>query len=245
MRSHTVYPKGTTLLRAIVVLAVSVLALATSDAAEKTSRSGGAERGEADAVEEEMSALVKLGPGIHRIKKDKKGRVQTLIVVGQARISTVLGVAKGKEMARKKAAQSAKAEFVKWLTDKVEVRENTEEEDTLFLVGTEDNDKDALSEAGKSLDKRGDSYKAVAEGLVRGLTLLHADMNGDEKECTLVYGWSAANAKAAKHTATNDPGIDDKPSVAKDRSSGDKGTTAAKKIRSTKATAKEAEDFLK
>ena len=60
----------------------------------------------AASVEEKMDNLVKQGPGVHNIKKDDKGRVQSLIVVGQSRISTVLGAAKGKEIARKKAEQS-------------------------------------------------------------------------------------------------------------------------------------------
>ena len=67
------------------------------------------------SVEEQMDNLVKQGPGVHNIKKDDKGRVQSLVVVGQSRISTVLGAAKGKEVARKRAAQSANAVFVQWL----------------------------------------------------------------------------------------------------------------------------------
>ena len=59
----------------------------------------------AASVEEKMDNLVKQGPGIHNIKKDDKGRVQSLIVVGQSRISTVLGATKGKEVARKRAEQ--------------------------------------------------------------------------------------------------------------------------------------------
>jgi len=245
MKSQTTALWGKALLGTIVVAIVSVFSLATANAAETKKDSGEAAKGDASSAEEQMDALTQLGPGCHRIKKDAKGRVKTLIVVGQARISTVLGAAKGNEMARKKAAQSAKAEYVKWLGDKVEIRENAENEATLFLTGTEENDKDALSDAGKAVEKSSDSYKSVAEGLVRGLTLLHSDMNAEEKSCTLVYGWSMANSKAAKHTATNDPGIEDKPSVAKGKSSEDKGTSDKKKLRSKKATSKDAGDFLK
>ena len=99
----------------------------------------------AGSVEEQMDNLVKQGPGIHNIKKDDKGRVQSLIVVGQSRISTVLGATKGKEVARKRAEQSAKAAFVKWLGEAVVVCENSENETTMFLQGEESKDKDAMS----------------------------------------------------------------------------------------------------
>ena len=56
----------------------------------------------AGSVEEKMDNLVKEGPGVHNIKKDAKGRVLSLVVVGQARLSTVLGEAKGEEMARRR-----------------------------------------------------------------------------------------------------------------------------------------------
>ena len=200
----------------------------------------------AGSVEEQMDNLVKQGPGVHNIKKDSKGRVQSLVVVGQARISTVLGAAKGKEMARKKAEQSAKAQFVKWVGDSVEVHENQDNEATLFVQGDQGNDKEALSEAGKAVEKSSDTYKSVSEGLVRGLQLLHSDLNAEDKEYTVVYGWSFGNAKAAKHVATSDPGIGEKPSAAESGEKKSSDTDASgKKLRSHKATSNEAGDFLK
>ena len=198
------------------------------------------------SAEEQMESLVKLGPGVPpaNIKRDSKGRVQSLVVIGQARLSTVLGAAKGKEMARKKARQSANAEFVKWLGEKVEVHESQDNEATLFLQGEEGNDKEALSEAGKAVEKSSDSYKSVAEGLVRGLVVLHSDLNAETKTCTIVCGWSLANAKAAKHTATHDPGIGKKSGEEGDKSSS-KEVSDKKKIRSEKATSPGAEEFLK
>lgn len=192
------------------------------------------------SVEEQMDNLVKQGPGIHNIKKDGKGRVQSLILVGQSRLSTVLGAAKGKEVARKRAEQSAKAAFVKWLGEAVLVRENTQNETTMFLKGEESNDKDALSEAGKAVEKTSDSFKSVAAGLIRGLTLLHMDINAEDKEYTVVYGWSLANAKSAKDTAKKDPGLD-----ASADDSGEKKPVDKKTISSQKSTSPEAEEFLK
>ena len=196
-------------------------------------------------VEEQMDNLVKQGPGIHNVKKDDKGRVQSLIVVGRSRISTVLGATRGKEVARKRAEQSAKAEFVKWLGDSVVVCENSKDETTLFLQGEESKDKDAQSEAGKAVEKTNDHYKSVAGGLVRGLTLLHSDLNAEDKECSVVYGWSLANAKSAKHVATHDPGIEEKPSVPEPPTPTGKDTSNQKKLDSQKSTLPEAAEFLK
>ena len=197
------------------------------------------------SVAEQMDNYVKEGPGIHNIKKDDKGRVQSLILVGQSRISTVLGATKGKEVARKRAEQSAKATFVKWLGEAVVVCENSENETTMFMQGEESNDKNAMSEAGKAVEKNSDTYKSVAAGLVRGLTLLHADLNAEDKEYTIVYGWSLANAKSAKHTATHDPGIDEKSPVPEPPAPSSKDTSNQKKLHSQKTTSPEAEEFLK
>jgi hypothetical protein len=199
----------------------------------------------AASVEEQMDNLVKQGPGIHNIKKDDKGRVQSLILVGQSRISTVLGATKGKEVARKRAEQSAKAAFMKWLGESVVVRENSTNETTLFLQGEESKDKDALSEAGKAVEKTSDTYKSVAAGLVRGLTLLHSELNAEDKEYSVVYGWSLANSKSAKDTATHDPGLDDKSSAPAPPSPSGKDNSNQKKLESKKVTSPEAEDFLK
>jgi hypothetical protein len=225
---------------ATVVALLFAFSAATTSADDK--KEGASPK--APSVEEQMDNLVKQGPGIHNIKKDDKGRVQSLIVVGQSRLSTVLGATKGKELARKKAEQSAKAAFVKWLGEAVVVCESAENETTLFLQGEESKDKDALSEAGKAVEKSSDTYKSVATGLVRGLTLLHTDLNAEDKECSVVYGWSLANAKSAKHTATHDPGIDEKPATEPAATSG-KNIPDKKSIRSQKTTSPEAEEFLK
>jgi hypothetical protein len=235
-------PKESPMKKILFVPATVVaLAFALSTTASAADKKESAESS-AGSVEEQMDNLVKQGPGIHNIKKDNKGRVQSLIVVGQSRLSTVLGATKGKELARKRAEQSAKAAFVKWLGEAVVVCESAQNETTLFLQGEEGNNKDALSEAGKAVEKNSDTYKSVAAGLVRGLTLLHSNLNAEDKECSVVYGWSLANAKSAKDTATHDPGIDAKPAASE---SAGKKISDQKKIRSQKATSPEAAEFLK
>jgi ABC-type cobalt transport system substrate-binding protein len=227
-------------LATIVALAFA-FSMATVSAEEKKE---GAESNAVSAAEQ-MDNYVKQGPGIHNIKKDDKGRVQSLILVGQSRISTVLGATKGKEVARKRAEQSAKATFIKWLGEAVVVCENSENETTMFLQGEEGKDKEALSEAGKAVEKNSDTYKSVASGLIRGLTLLHSDLNAEDKEYSVIYGWSLANAKSAKHTATHDPGIDEKPPVTESAAPSSNDISNQKKLHSQKQTSPEAEGFLK
>ena len=71
-----------------------------------------------------IQQLAELGPGVHKIQKDEAGRMKSCVIVGQARISTVLGNAKGLELARKRANLSANAEFVKWMEGNVKAVES-------------------------------------------------------------------------------------------------------------------------
>src|SRR4051794_17830845 len=74
-----------------------------------------------DPVARALGKIAELGPGVHAIKKDDRGRIKTCVVVGQARISTALGKAKGLETARTRARLAAAAEYRKWLSEKVTV----------------------------------------------------------------------------------------------------------------------------
>ena len=94
-----------------------------------------------DEVAKAMSKIAALGPGVHAVKKDAKGRIATFVVVGQGRVSTTLGKAKGLEVARDKAKLDASAQLVKWLGEKVEVHQTSDDETILFVEGSGDNDK--------------------------------------------------------------------------------------------------------
>jgi hypothetical protein len=178
-----------------------------------------------DAQAKELSRIVQLGQGVHKVKTDDKGRIKSCVVVGQSRISTVLGKAKGLETARQRAALAARAEFVKWLKEKVSVHETTDDEAILFLEGSEGNDKDALKESGKAVEKTSKKMGSVAEGLVRGMQLLHTETSGKDKTYTLVYGWERKTAQATKKVREDSKAPD-------------------KKIEDKKATSKEAKKFL-
>lgn len=149
-------------------------------------------------VEKALSKIAQIGPGVHGIKKDHKGRITSCMVVGQARISTVLGKTKGLQTARQQARLAASAEFVKWLKEKVSVHSKSEEETILYLEGSKDNDEEALKESGKAVEKNSEKMESISEGLVRGLQMLHVEVNSDEKTYTIVMGWSAETAKATK-----------------------------------------------
>lgn len=166
----------------------------------------------ADDTEKAMAKIATLGPGVHAIKTDKKGRIVSCVVVGQARISTVLGKSKGLQVARDKARLDASAQYAKWLNEHVSVFESSEDETILFLEGNEENDKAAMKEAGKSVEKQSKKMQSISQGLVRGLQVLHAQQTGDDKTYTIVMGWDAKTAAKIKGIAeTDDAKPDDEP----------------------------------
>jgi hypothetical protein len=211
-----------------------------------------------DAQAKAMNQIAQLGQGVHKVKTDDKGRIKSCVVVGQSRISTVLGKAKGLEIARQRATLAARAEFVKWLKEKVSVLETTDDETILLLEGSEENDKDALKESGKAVEKTSKKMASVAEGLVRGMQLLHMETSSNGKTYTLVYGWDRKTAEATKAVREdlNDeskdgtrpkggdtPPMEQKGVVGADKSSPDK-KAPDKKIEDRKVTSKDAKKFL-
>ena len=155
------------------------------------------------SVEEQMAKIAALGPGVHNIQKNKKGNITAFVVVGQARISTSLGKAKGLELARNKANLACSAEFVKWLKEEVSVYESNDEETVILLEGSEEGDDESLSESGKSVEKSSKKMESLSKGLVRGLQLLHKEVDGDGKTYTVIKGYKADTAEGAKKVASD------------------------------------------
>jgi hypothetical protein len=153
----------------------------------------------------DYSQVAAAGPGVSSVVRDDKGRILSVLVVGRSRISTVLGAGKGKEVALQRASLQADSEFVKWLGSKVEVHENAQNETTLFLEGSEANDREALRESGKSVEKTSEQYTRTAQRLVRGLQLVHRELNAGKKELTIVKKWYARNAQAIASIGKNWP----------------------------------------
>ena len=192
-------------------------------------------RGQDAEVEKALSKIAQLGPGVHAIKRDKQGRITSCIVVGQSRVSTVLGKVRGLQDARAKARLDASGQFVKWLKEKVSVHEKNEDEVILFLQGSEDNDKSAQQESGKAVEKTTKRFESASKGMVRGLQVLHVEVSDKDKSFTLLMGWSAENARAVEKL---EKGTDDK--------SGSKGSSNSKKpgIGDKKVTSDDAKKFL-
>jgi len=168
----------------------------------------------------DLEKIAGAGPGVYNIEFDDKGRIATMYVVGTSRISTVLGAAKGKEVARQRASQQADAEFVKFLKTEVKVYEKTEDETVLFLEGNEGNDKDAMNESGKSVERTTAKMERSAQGMVRGLQVAYVETVEKDKTYYLVKRWRAKNAIAAK-------GVED---MEKDTKGGGKSKPGDKKI---------------
>ena len=193
-------------------------------------------------VEKALSKIVQLGPGVHAIKKDKQGRITSCIIVGQSRISTVLGKTKGLQDARDKARLDGSAQFVKWLKEKVRVHEKSENETILFIEGSEDNDNEALKESGKAVEKNTKKFQSISEGMVRGLQVLHLEVSNKDQTYTLVLGWSADDAKAAEQAEKGNVGTTSKDAGPKKQ--GESKTAKDKNIEDKKATSEDARRFL-
>ncbi|MDZ4849973.1 MAG: hypothetical protein SGI77_11865 [Pirellulaceae bacterium] len=200
-------------------------------------------------VDEQMAKLFALGPGVHAIQKNKKGRITACVVVGQARISTSLGKAKGMELARDKANLICSAEFVKWLKEEASVYQSTDDESVILLEGGEEaGEDDSLKESSKSVEKNSKKMDSLSKGLVRGLQLLHKGVNADDKTLTIIKGWKADSADGVKNVAA--VLASDEPEGKKSKKSGEteskrpKDNKIDKDIESDSATSDDAADFL-
>ena len=202
------------------------------------------------SIEEQMAKIAKLDAGVHKIQKDKKGHIVSCVVVGQARISTSLGKAKGLELARNKANLDCSAQFVKWLKEDVQINESGGDESVVLMEGTEGDDGDSLKESGKSVEKSSKKMESVSKGLVRGLQMLHKDVDGGKKLYTVVKGWKADNSEGVKKISADS--ASDEPAGKKEKSGNsdsandeaDSKKTKDKTIDSESETSDDAADFF-
>ena len=218
--------------------AVSDDKVPVKDAASKAPKAAAIEL----AVDDDPFAkFVKLGPGVHAIKKNKKGQIRSCIIVGQVRISTALGKEKGLELSREKASLAIVAEFAKWLKEDVSVYQGREEETIILMEGNEEPDQDTLKETGKAIEKSVTKIESISMGLVRGLQLLHKEISEDGKTLTIIKGWKSDMAEATKKVAADSKSDDPaKPATRKDA----KGKKVEKAIKGEKVTSDIAKEFL-
>jgi hypothetical protein len=153
----------------------------------------GQEKAATPSPDEKVRMMAELGPGVHKIKSDDMGRLESCIVVGQARISTALGVSKGLLVARRNAKLSAEKEYIKWIKTNVKAIEKSGDE-TLFVL---ENAGEGLLETGKSIETNEETIEAEAQGAVRGLQVLGVHQDGETKLLSVVLGWSRDHAVMA------------------------------------------------
>lgn len=203
------------------------------------------------SIEEQMAKIAELGPGVYNLQKNKMGRITACVVVGQARISTALGKAKGMEMARDKANLACSSEFVKWLKEEVSVYLSNDDETVILMEGEEAGDDESLKESAKSVEKSSKKMDSLSKGLVRGLQMLHKQVDGDGKSYTVVKGWKADTAEGAKKISADL--ASDEPESKGDRSKKPSSSSSDKKskdksidkdIESGSATSDDAADFI-
>ena len=141
-----------------------------------------------------IRALADLGPGVHKVKTSPNNTFQSCVVVGQARISTVLGASKGIMTARRNAKLSAESEFVSWLkTNTSSVRTSGDAtEFTLKGDGTQ------TSETASSEETSTETITSAAQGAIRGLTLIGSFQDAETKVLTLVFAWKPSVADATR-----------------------------------------------
>ena len=148
------------------------------------------------AQEDQIKQMANLGPGVHKIKTDETtGALISCVVVGQARITTVLGLNKGLITARRDARLSAENEFTKWVETNSQGVQGKGDEQTILIQGAGNQ----RSESGKSIDTSTEAVVSAAKGAIRGLQVLGYDQSGGEGDSilTVVLGWSPANAVMA------------------------------------------------
>jgi hypothetical protein len=149
-----------------------------------------------ESPEQVVKRLADLGEGVHEVKTEGS-KLKSLKVVGQERISTVLGEAKGLQTAQKRATLKANAAFVDWMKRHATSIASMNDEIIITMIG----DGQSVVEQGKSSESNRQEIVTKAEGLVRGLTLVAKDQNPDTKMMTLVFSWSLEQASLA-HQAT-------------------------------------------
>jgi hypothetical protein len=152
------------------------------------------------SIEDQLHLLVELGPGVHEIQVGEGGQIESFIVVGQARVSTVLGKAKGLEVARNKANLDCSAQLVKWLREEVRIQESSEEETIVLLQGEDNKNGEAAvtTESGKASESTRKRIDSISVGIVRSLQFLHKEVDADGKTLTVVKGWQRKTSESSK-----------------------------------------------
>lgn len=194
---------------------------------------------EAESKAQKLERAKGQGTGVLDVR-DEKGIIKYVSVVGQNRISTVLGASKGIIIAKKRASTFADAAFVEWMRSNVKTVTKVGDDTVMMLQGAEGPEVDQVLEEGKSEEITKQNVKRIAQGVIRGMVTAAYDQDGETKIYTLVKVWNPKLALAAGKAEQQNinPKSPKKPKVkpAKPDKPGDKGKgrQPSKKIPSKK-----------
>ncbi len=139
------------------------------------------------------------GTGVYNIKTDDEtGELKSLLVVGSSPVSTVLGAARGKDLARRKASLVCDAAFAKWCQTNLEYTETADDDTIITVKGSGDEEDGEVSEEGKQNESQKRQITAFAKKAISGLQVVYTKMDADGKEFTVVKAFSMKSVKAVK-----------------------------------------------
>jgi hypothetical protein len=151
---------------------------------------------EQETKAKKLERAVGQGTGVLDVK-DEKGVIRYVSVVGQVRISTVLGLSKGIIVAKRRASLLADAAFTDWMKSEVESVVTSDEKTVLMLEGAEGPEVDELKEEGKSETIDTQNVKRISRGIIRGMVTAAYDQDGKAKLYTIVKVWNPKTGLAA------------------------------------------------
>jgi len=151
-----------------------------------------------DEDDDPLAAALELGAGVHAIEKNKKGDVETCVIIGSASISQALSKSKAIQLATKRARVDMMRWFLRFLNEDANLYETEENELILAVEGSFRDKELTLDEASKSIEKNSDKFSSTSKALVQGMEIIGKKQDGKNRTLYLVYGWSSENAAAAK-----------------------------------------------
>lgn len=192
---------NTTLLKTTIATAMILVAnIGCSEDGKIVSESDDAQKqqSENDAPTTQISIkeLAGLGPGVYKVKKDENNVFKSCVVVGQARISTVLGAGKGLMTAQRNAKLKAESEFVSWLKTNTSSVRSSGDAAEFSLKG----DGKDMAETGVSAETSMETITSSAQEAIRGLSLIGSSQDAQadgSMMLTQVYAWKPDYANVA------------------------------------------------
>jgi len=192
-------------------------------------------------AQDSIKELAELGPGVHKVKKTENNVFKSCVVVGEARISTVLGMSKGLATARRNARLKAESEFVSWLKTNTSSVRSFGDETEFTLKG----DDEKNTETGASTETNTETITSSAQGAVRGLTLIGSTQDPETKMLMQVYAWKPDYARIADQVeSAMKPAPVSAPAAGDKKEKPEKPNAQPSTIKAKTVVAPEAKEFL-